>query len=295
MRRFSVVAAASATYIAAETALKAFGMSICPTDGCRAVSSSTKYGDWPFLAIGILGFATIALSARRLNRNGTDRNAKKIIDALLSIALPIEGLLIAYQYAFLQTLCIFCISVCALWITLFAIRTRNSWPQETYQPKPLYMAAPALAIALAVFLLSPPEQSHKTLPPNQGLSLFYNHDCTHCSTVMSMLNNRGIKFAKYPYSDYAQILKSAGITQVPTLMLTKDKEKIFITGETLIDQYVERGMDTMQPPSQRNLANEMGGERQLFFTPSELTRVIKGQKGTTEDICDAESKSPCPQ
>src|SRR3989337_2285855 len=75
-----------------------------------------------------------------------------------------------------------------------------------------------------------PAQNIVPFPDNGELVLFYSRECKFCFRVMDEFEQRNIPVQHVPVSDYSGVLNSLGIEHVPTLLVNKGNEKIFLTG-----------------------------------------------------------------
>lgn len=167
------------------------GITLCPTDGCKAVESLTKL---PAAYISLIG-ATYFMALRTLASKSENEPWKMLLVLAVTAGLSAEGVLVGTQLFVVKTLCVYCIVVFMLvtsvWIVL-----------------PSQQRFPGLAAFLAslsvMWLLNfgQPTQSIYELLENGRAAvelstkagngsktyLIVSDDCTHCKEVIENLD-----------------------------------------------------------------------------------------------------------
>lgn len=227
---FTWVSIGAAIYTIIEMVMQSFGSSICATEGCKVVSSHTRFGDMSILVIGLGLFVTTAIlniqDVRLLNgRYGN------IIDILLIAGLSAEGFFTGYQAFHIKTPCIFCLSIFGLVLLLSILRLMSG-------EKAVLAGFVSFAVVFVFLYLVLPAGAGRQLPRDAGLILFYSEDCRHCAEIKKKMDEAGIKAEHLKAGEYADFLKAAGIEHVPTLLVNEPYRKLFLTGEETIECFL---------------------------------------------------------
>lgn len=228
-RLFLIISALGSLYMLIEAVLQSLGRSLCATEGCRVVAQYSRFGDLSLVLLGLAMAASLAVLAAREMRSADARPARAI-DVLLVISLAGEGFLAGYQLFWLQTVCVFCLSVLGLFVALGALRMLTG-------RREVIAGFGSLIALFGLFALLLPAGG-TPLPPGHQYVLFYSADCRHCGEVRKELEERKIAAASLPVREHAAFLKVMGIESVPTLMVNGPYEKIFLTGTEAIRNYL---------------------------------------------------------
>jgi hypothetical protein len=267
---FTAVSIAGVLLVLAEMVMQYAGSSICPTEGCKVIAASARFGDFPILLIGLSAFSALAvlsLVARPGNRPVLDRT----IDLVLVVSLACEGFFTGYQAFRLFTPCIFCLIVFGFLVVLALLRLAAG-------KKDVIAGFAALLAVFSLFYLVLPAQNVVPFPDDRELVLFYSKECKFCSQVMDEFDQRNIPVQHVPVSDYSGVLKSLGIEHVPTLLVNTGTEKTFLTGIDAIQHYIAaREMQAGVPGGKTN------GFIDLFQNPALPSPVPLTEEGACKE------------
>ncbi len=226
---FTAIAFLGALFCLAEIIFQSFGKSICPTEGCSLVSGHSRFGDISILLIGLAAFSLLALlSYIALHRNGA--SSGKYIDLILVVSLSAEGFFVGYQVFRLNTLCLSCAIIFCFFLALGILRL-------LYGSKEVIAGFISFAAVFSLFYLVLPASGPLRLPAGE-LVLFYSEDCRYCSEVMKRIEADKIQVSHMKVREYSGLLKNIGIEHVPTLLVNKKNQKLFLTGRDAIYQYL---------------------------------------------------------
>ena len=228
-RLFLTVSILGAIYLATEAVLLSFGTSICATEGCKVVAQYARFGDRAFVLAGLAVLLLLAWLAWQ-GRNDENARAGRVMNAVLAAALTAEGFLVGYQLLWLSTVCVFCISVLGIFVTLGALRVASGHRE-------VLAGFGALLLLLVLFVVILPAGGQR-LPKDAKLILFYSTECKHCTEIRKELDEGGVEVEHVLIKEYASTLKSLGIEDVPTLLVNGPYEKVFLTGTAAIRNYL---------------------------------------------------------
>jgi uncharacterized membrane protein len=226
---FLATAASGAVFIITEMIFQSFGRSICPTEGCRIVSQHSRFGDISILLIGLVTFAGLsALSflAQFRNRPQYDR----YINLILVVSLATEGFFVGYQVFRIHTACVVCLITLSFFLLLGLLRLFSG-------EKEVIAGFLSFAGVFALFYLILPAGGSVRLPEDE-LILFYSKDCKFCAEVMDKIKANNLQVAHLLAGEYSGFLKDMQIAHVPTLLVNKKNQKMFLVGRDAIDQYL---------------------------------------------------------
>lgn len=228
-RLFLIVSILGALYLATEAVLLSFGTSICATEGCKVVAQYARFGDRSFVLVGL---AVLVLLAGLAWQSAREESATRdrVMNAVLMAALTAEGFLVGYQLLWLSTVCVFCISVFGIFVTLGALRVLSGHREAL-------AGFGALVLLLVLFVVILPAGG-KRLPKDAKIILFYSTECKHCTEIRTEIDASGIEVTNVLISEYASTLKGLGIEEVPTLLVNGPYERVFFTGTTAIRGYL---------------------------------------------------------
>jgi glutaredoxin/uncharacterized membrane protein len=226
---FLIIGVLSSLYLLLEAVLQAFGRSICPTEGCKVVAQSTRFGDLTMVLLGLGTVVLITVLAARVMRTAS-AGRDRVINFLLITSLAGEGFFVGYQLFRLNAVCIFCLSVFGIFVILGALRVLAGHRE-------VLAGFGALLAVLSLFYLVLPGGG-TALPLDQRYVLFYSPDCRHCTEIRKEMEASGIAFRHVEVKDYAATLKSMGIEHVPTLLVNGPQEKYFLTGVEAIRRHL---------------------------------------------------------
>lgn len=227
---FTFLSVFATLVVVIEMILQSLGGSICPTEGCKIVSSHVRFGDYPILVIGLVTFLLLSCCSWK-DRRETSQRWGQLIDAVLIVALACEGFLAGYQAFSIHTACLFCLGILAVMAMLGLLRLASG----------NFAVLTGFGAFAAVFsmLYLVPLPSNSVVIPNEGrLLLFYSKDCKHCSELIQELDRQKIDVKHLLVNEYAAYLKQMGVEHVPTLMVNEPLQKIFLTGKDAILKYL---------------------------------------------------------
>ncbi len=227
---FLAVSSLAALFVLTEMILQSFGKSICFSEGCKLTAQYARFGDISILFAGLFLFSSLAaLAAAGLGN--AKQSVVRLINLILVVALAGEGFFMGYLAFRIHTVCIFCIIVFGLLLTLGALRLLGG-------EKEIIAGFAAWAVVFSLQYLILPAGTTVNLPANDRLILFYSKDCKHCAEIMKELDDDNIAVTHLPVSEYAGFLKNMGIDHVPTLMVNDQYQKLFLTGKDVIGRYL---------------------------------------------------------
>jgi uncharacterized membrane protein len=226
---FLVTAVIGAVFIITEMIFQSFGRSICPTEGCRIVSQHSRFGDISILLIGLVTFAGLsALSFLAQFRNRPQYN--RYINLILVVSLATEGFFVGYQVFRIHTACVVCLITFSFFLLLGLLRLFSG-------EKEVIAGFLSFAGVLALFYLILPAGGSVRLPEDE-LILFYSKDCKYCAEVMDKIKAHNLQVAHLLAGEYSGFLKDMQIAHVPTLLVNRKNQKMFLVGRDAIDQYL---------------------------------------------------------
>lgn len=244
---FLLLSSLAFLFVLLEIALQSFGKTICPNDGCKIVGRQVRFGEISILIMGAAEFlllAVLSFAARKESRSPIGR----LIDLILIVSLACEGFFMGYLAFGIHTLCLFCVIIFGIIVTLSIIR----WAGGARDM--LVGFAALIAVFSMQYLVLPAAAPVEALPQGR-LVLFFSKECKHCEEIMKELEEKKIAFAHAPVSGYASHLKSLGIEGVPTLLVNDPNQKLLLTGTEAIRKYfdacakMEKKTSGAKPPS----------------------------------------------
>jgi uncharacterized membrane protein len=227
---FLAVSSLAALFVLAEIILRSFGKSICFTEGCKLTAQYTRFGDLSILLTGFAAFASMAVLSL-LARFYYSASAGRLLNLLLVVALTAEGFFMGYLMFRIQTVCVFCLIVFGCMVTLGILRILSG-------QREVIAGFAALAAVFSLLYLVLPVGITVNLPAENRLILFYSKDCKHCTEVIKEFEEKKIAVAHLPVNEYTNFLKSMGIDHVPTLLVSDQNQKVFLTGKDAILRYL---------------------------------------------------------
>jgi glutaredoxin len=229
---FLVISALGSLYLLTEVVLQSQGRSICADEGCKVVAQYTRFGDNAIVVPGLAVLVVLALlTAKDLRTVSMTR--ERIVNMLLVAALAAEGFFVGYQLVWLSTVCVFCLSVFGIFVTLGILRVLAG-QQE------VLAGFGSLAVLYALFFLVLPAGG-SALPQNRQYILFASADCKHCAEIRKELEKRQLDVQYVAVKEHAVTLRNLGIEHVPTLLVNGTAEKVFLTGNDAIRRHLACG------------------------------------------------------
>jgi hypothetical protein len=226
---FFIVSLLGSLYLLLEAVLQVFGRSVCVSEGCGLVGRITRFGDLSTVLIGFLALGLLSLLSG-LTLRGQSGLADSAINLVLITALAAEGFFLGYQIFWLPDLCLFCLSVFAIILTLGLLRLLSNWKAAT-------VGFASLAVVLCfVGLVLPPRGT--ALPSGKKMILFYSEDCRHCTEIKQEIDHSKFDITPVLVKDYTGTLKNLGVDSVPTLYVNGRNEKLILTGKEAIRRYL---------------------------------------------------------
>lgn len=226
---FFIVSLLGALYLLVEAILQLQGTSICASEGCRLVAGLTRFGDLPAV-LGGFGALSLLSVLSCLNLRSESGFRAQFINNMLIAALAAEGFFLGYQIFWLPTVCVFCLSVLGIFVTLALLRL----PSARNAMFAGFGAFVAVLAALALVL--PPGGA--VFPRDARHVLFYSPDCKHCKEIRKEIEASGLSVEHLLVREYAGTLRSLGVEHVPTLFVNGPYEKILLTGNEAILRYL---------------------------------------------------------
>ncbi len=279
---FTWVSICAAIYTIIEMVMQSFGSSICATEGCKVVSSHTRFGDMPILVIGLGLFVSLAVLNVLDSRLLSGRYGN-IIDILLIAGLGAEGFFTGYQAFHIKTPCVFCLSIFGLVLLLAILRFMSG-------EKAVLAGLVSFAAVFLLLYLVLPAGGIGQLPRDARLMLFYSEDCRHCAEIKKKMEEAGIKAEHLKAGEYADFLKAAGIEHVPTLLVNEPYRKLYLTGKETIECFLfdEEDKKGASAPKYKGSSREAGPVNILdgqpeIFTPSDDPGVCS--ENTQKEEC----------
>jgi uncharacterized membrane protein len=262
---FLWVSMASALLVLTEIIMQSFGKSICFSEGCRVTAQSARFGDFSILLSGLLLFSLLAILSlvSRYDHGPVER----LIRFILIVALAGEGFFMGYLAFRIHTLCIFCVIVCGLLMTLSILRL---WAGE----KEVIAGFAALLAVFSLQYLILPAGVTLNLPVNDRLILFYSKDCKQCEMVIKEIEEKKIAVTLLPANEVSGFLRNMGIEHVPTLLVNDPYHKVFLTGRDAIRRYLLTRLKEGNPPA---------GEAMLTPDIDEQSGLLNPPNGLASD------------
>ena len=217
-------------FVAAEIIMQSLGSSICFTEGCKLTAQYARFGEISILLIGLVTFVSLA-GLSLLDRVYQAVWPGRFINLILIVALACEGFFMGYLAFRVHTLCVFCVIVFGLIVSLGSIRLLSGETEVA-------AGFAALAAVFSMLYLVLPAGVNASLPDNERLVLFYSKECKHCSEIMSEIEASKLSVSHREVNGYAGLLKSMGVEHVPTLYVNDQYQKMFLTGKDAIRRYL---------------------------------------------------------
>jgi hypothetical protein len=231
-KSFLAVSFVATIFVLAEIIMQYFGKSICLSEGCKVVAQYVRFGDISILLIGLVTFSFLTLlSFLSIYRHGT--SVDPIINMVLIVSLACEGFFTGYQTFSVHTPCLFCLIILALVAVLSIL-----WLLAGGEG--VIAGFVALAAVFSMFYLVPPAGQPVSLPTNDRVVLFFSKECKHCAEVIAHLEEKKVEVKHLEVSGYASFLKSMGINTVPTVMVSDQRQRLFLSGKEAILNYLCR-------------------------------------------------------
>ncbi|HEY6011901.1 MAG TPA: hypothetical protein VIX18_10565 [Nitrospirota bacterium] len=238
-RIFPSLSALASVFVIAEMIMQSLGSSICFTEGCKLTAQYARYGELSILLIGLATFVSLT-GLSLLSRVYLAMWPGRFINIILIVALACEGFFMGYLAFQVHTLCLFCVIIFGLIVSLAFVRLLEG---ETA----VATGFVALAAVFSMQYLILPAGVSLPLPENERLVLFYSKDCKHCSEIMNELENSKLSVSHLEVNGYSKLLKSMGIEHVPTLYVNDAYQKMFLTGKDAIRRYVNACTQAEEP------------------------------------------------
>ena len=226
---FFIVSVLGTLYLLVEAGLQVFGRSICVSGGCGLVAQLARFGDLSMILIGFIALAFLALLSG-LNRRRRSGLLDFAINLALIAALAAEGFFVGYQVFWLPEVCLLCLSVFGIFVSLGLLRLFAGWKEAAAG-----FAAFAVVLCFVGFVL-PPQGT--ALPSDKKMMLFYNTECTHCLEIKEEIDKNKLEIIPVLVKDYTATLRNLGVDSVPTLFVNGRYEKLIITGKEAIRRYL---------------------------------------------------------
>ena len=125
---FFILSVLGSLYLLVEAGLQVFGRSICVSEGCGLVARIARFGDLSTVLIGFMALGLLALLSG-LNLRRQSGLLDSAINLALIAALAAEGFFVGYQIFWLPEMCLFCLSVFGLFLTLGLLRWVAGWKE----------------------------------------------------------------------------------------------------------------------------------------------------------------------
>jgi len=283
-RIFLAVSSIGMLFVLSEIIMQMLGKTICFTEGCKVVAQIVRYGDISILVLGMLLFSTLAVLAK-LNLTYNKPTLERLINFIIIVALACEGFFMGYLAFRLYTVCIFCVIVFSLLVTLGILRLLSRHHE-------VVAGFAACAAIFSLLYLVLPVGVTVNVPEHERLILFYSKDCKYCSVVMAELEQNNIPAKHVEVGAYAGLLKGIGIEGVPTLMVNDPNQKVFFTGQDAIRRYLRVCSETKNPAVKSEKKKKPGKARnQSTATSTDLNldlftgrSILTGPVNTTPGV-----------
>ncbi|MBI4763274.1 MAG: hypothetical protein HY787_01540 [Deltaproteobacteria bacterium] len=243
---FFILSVLGSLYLIGEAALQAFGRSICVSQGCELVGRITRLGDLLTILIGFIALSLLALLSGLTLRwqNGDLDSAINpgwldlAINLALIAALAAEGFFFGYQIFWLPELCLFCLSVMGIFLTLGLLRLFSDWKAAVTG-----FATFAVVLLFVGLLLPPPGPAL----PGSKMILFYSEDCRHCTEIKREIDKNKLNIRPVLVKDYTATLRNLGVDRVPTLFVNAHHQKLILIGKEAILRYLAACQSSEKP------------------------------------------------
>lgn len=226
---FFIVSVLGALYLLVEAGLQVSGRSICVAGGCGLVTQLARFGDLSMILIGSIALAFLALLSG-LNWRRRSGLLDFAINLALIAALAAEGFFVGYQIFWLSEVCLLCLSVFGIFVSLGLLRLFAGWKEVAAG-----FAAFAVVLGCVGFVLPPRGQA---LPVDKKMMLFYSTECKHCLEIKEEIDKNKLDITPVLSKEYTATLRNMGVNSVPTLFVNGRSEKLIITGKEAILRYL---------------------------------------------------------
>jgi len=226
---FFIVSVLGALYLMVEAGLQVFGRSICVSEGCGLVAQLARFGDLSMILVGFIALAFLALLSG-LNQRRQSGLLDSAINLALIAALAAEGFIVGYQVFWLAEVCLLCVSVFGIFVSLGLLRLLAGWKEAAAG------FAAFAAVLCFVGLVLPPRGT--ALPTDKKMILFYSPECRHCSEIKEEIDKNKLEITPVLVKEYTATLKNLGVDNVPTLFVNGKYEKLILTGKEAIRRYL---------------------------------------------------------
>ena len=255
----------AAFFVAAQlAAISLRGEAFCLNQGCEVVEKLTRVPPLFINLAGLLYFLGMFASSRWLK--GGPHPQLGWTSLLLLAGLGAEGVLVGFQVFVSHNLCSYCLSIFAAILVLNLVNGRR----QALMGLAVFVAA---LIAFSALNFGKPQISLKTqtllsgtfaktscVAPENQLYLFFSANCSHCQTVIKVLENcnscemhfnplEPIESLEHPelehFPDYDPslnrlILSILGIKTIPVMIVEKANGFSVIKGEDSIISYINQ-------------------------------------------------------
>lgn len=238
-KMFLCVSALGVLFVLTEVIMHSLGRSICPTEGCKIAAQHARYGDISILLIGLAVFCVLTLLSAASRYRGKTV-LERYINYVLIVSLACEGFFAGYQAFSIHVTCVFCLMVFGVLCVLGMMRILAG-------EREVVVGFASLAAVFSLFYLVLPAGVTASLPGNDGLTLFYGEDCRHCTETMGELQANSVAVKHLDVKEYGGLLKIIGIEHVPTLLVSGQHQKIFLTGQETIRRFLSASARKEEP------------------------------------------------
>lgn len=286
---FLIASLLGSLYLLLEAGLNLLGRSICVSQGCELAGRITRFGDLAMILIGFIALGLLALLSG-LNLRRQKGWLDSVINLILIAVLAGEGFFLGYQIFWLPELCLFCLSVLGIFLTLGLLRLFSDWKAA------IAGFAAFLAVLFLVGLILPP--SGTALPSTPKMILFFSEDCRYCTEIKKEIEKSKLDIKPVLVKDYTASLRNLGVDRVPTLLVNGHYEKLILTGKEAIRRYLAAGQSSEKAnptgSGSPNLKNKTAAESGI--SKSELPRPPLGisnpffNNSNDEGLCKEDRK-----
>ena len=274
-KAFLGVSSLGMLFVLSEIIMQMLGKTICFTEGCKIVAQLVRYGDISILVLGMLMFSSLAILAKMSLTRSTPM-LERSINFLVVVSLACEGFFMGYLAFRVETVCIFCVIVFSLLVTLGILRLFSRHHE-------VFAGFAALVAIFSLLYLVLPVGVTMKLPENERLILFYSKECKYCAEIKAELDAKKITAVQLDAGKYAGLLNSLNIEGVPTLLVNEQSQKLIFVGRDSIKRYLqacttEQGaaikVSPRKQPQKTGTAAKTGNKTlpiDIFTQPSILT------------------------
>ncbi|OGP49918.1 MAG: hypothetical protein A2Y79_02965 [Deltaproteobacteria bacterium RBG_13_43_22] len=227
---FFIVSLLGAIYLLVEAGLQVFGRSLCVSGGCGLVAQLARFGDLSIILIGFIALAFLTLLSG-LNRKRQSGLLDSAVNLTLIAALAAEGFFVGFQVFWLTEVCLLCLSVFGIFVSLGLLRLLAGWKEAAAG-----FAAFAAVLCLVGFVLPP---RGTALPSDKKMILFYSTECRYCAEIKEEIDKNKLEITPVLVKKYTATLRSLGVDSVPTLFVNGRNEKLLLTGKEAIHRYLD--------------------------------------------------------